>query len=161
MWAPQEYLVGLHSHYDLVRPVRTVPTAGNAVVAEARRPAVAPVYAYDGRAKFPADYLGSHPTTGLLVARDDTILDEHYQYGRKGQRPHARLVDGQDGARPAGRHCRVRFSLRGIRGQAMIVDPRAKVVIVHTAVRTHASFGPVDVELSAVALAVLAECGLQ
>jgi len=28
------------------------------------------------------DYLARHPTTGLLIARDDTILVERYQYGR-------------------------------------------------------------------------------
>ena len=28
------------------------------------------------------DYLGHNPTTGLLIAKDDTILDEHYQYAR-------------------------------------------------------------------------------
>ena len=28
------------------------------------------------------DYLDRNPTTGLLIARDDTILYEHYQYAR-------------------------------------------------------------------------------
>ena len=28
------------------------------------------------------DYLGRNPTTGLLIAKDDTILYEHYQYAR-------------------------------------------------------------------------------
>lgn len=80
---PQEFLVGLHSHYDLVRPVRAVPTAASPSPLKRGVRPFAPVYAYDGRAKFLADYLGSHPTTGLLVARDDTILAEHYQYGRR------------------------------------------------------------------------------
>jgi CubicO group peptidase (beta-lactamase class C family) len=80
---PQELLVGLHSHYDRVRPVRAVPTSAMpSTLKRADRP-IAPVYAYDGRGKFIADYLAAHPTTGLLIARDDTILFEHYQYGRR------------------------------------------------------------------------------
>jgi CubicO group peptidase (beta-lactamase class C family) len=80
---PQELLVGLHSHYDRVRPVRAVPTsAAPSPLKRAARP-IAPVYAYDGRFKFIGDYLAAHPTTGLLIARDDTILYEHYQYARR------------------------------------------------------------------------------
>ncbi len=79
---PQELLVGLHSHYDLVRPVRTVATSAAPSPLKRASRQIAPVYAYDGRAKFITDYVAGHPTTGLLIARDDTILFEHYQYGR-------------------------------------------------------------------------------
>ena len=34
-----------------------------------------------------ADYLSRHPTTGLLIARGDTILYEHYQYSRTDRNP--------------------------------------------------------------------------
>jgi CubicO group peptidase (beta-lactamase class C family) len=46
---------------------------------------IAPVYHYDGRQKPIADYLNTHPVTGLLIARGDTILFEHYQYARSDQ----------------------------------------------------------------------------
>ena len=39
-------------------------------------------YMYDGQKRTIDDYLARNPTTGLLVARDDTILVERYQYGR-------------------------------------------------------------------------------
>ena len=29
-----------------------------------------------------ADYLSRNPVTGLLIAKDDQIIFEHYQYGR-------------------------------------------------------------------------------
>ena len=79
---PQEFLVGLHSHYDQVRPVRAVPTSGTPSPLKRATSQIAPIYAYDGRIKTIHDYLGGHPTTGLLIARDDTILFEHYQYAR-------------------------------------------------------------------------------
>jgi CubicO group peptidase (beta-lactamase class C family) len=79
---PQEFLVGLHSHYDLFRPVRTVATSGTPSTLKRAARQVTPFYAYDGRGKTMADYLADHPTTGLLIARDDTILFEHYQHAR-------------------------------------------------------------------------------
>src|SRR6185436_18912468 len=80
--APQEFLVGLHSHYDQVRPVRAVPTSGTASPLKRATSQIVPIYPYDGRIKTIHDYLAGHPTTGLLIARDDTILFEHYQYAR-------------------------------------------------------------------------------
>jgi CubicO group peptidase (beta-lactamase class C family) len=79
---PQELLVGLHSHYDQVRPVRAVPTSSTPSPLKRAARQVTPIYAYDGRVKTINDYLAGHPTTGLLIARDDTILFEHYQYAR-------------------------------------------------------------------------------
>ena len=79
---PQEFLVGLHSRYDQVRPVRAVPTSGTPSPLKRAASQITPIYAYDGRIKTIHDYLAGHPTTGLLIARDDTILFEHYQYAR-------------------------------------------------------------------------------
>jgi CubicO group peptidase (beta-lactamase class C family) len=79
---PQELLVGLHSHYDQVRPVRAVPTSDVPSPLKRAPRQITPVYAYDGRVKSVADYLSSNPATGLLIARDDTLLYEHYQYAR-------------------------------------------------------------------------------
>ena len=55
---------------------------------------------------------------------------------------------------------RRRFSLLGIRGQVITVDPGAKLVLVHTAVRLNAAGGPANLELSALTLAVLAQYGM-
>lgn len=76
-----EHLVGFYSHLDdLVpsRPVRrsTTPWLFNRVPE--------PTISYNiGQERVSIEsYLGSHPVTGLLIARDDTILYEHYQYAR-------------------------------------------------------------------------------
>jgi CubicO group peptidase (beta-lactamase class C family) len=79
---PQEFMVGLHSHYDLYRAMRPVPTSIPASVLKRQSAQIAPVYGYDGRIKTLANYLADHPVTGLLIARSDEILFEHYQYGR-------------------------------------------------------------------------------
>ena len=79
---PQEFMVGLHSHYDLYRSMRPVPTSTTPSVLKRQTPQIAPVYGYDGRIKTLADYLADHPVTGLLIARSDNILYEHYQYAR-------------------------------------------------------------------------------
>jgi CubicO group peptidase (beta-lactamase class C family) len=81
----QDMLVGLYSHYDRVTSMRGVPRSGP--VSALKRPAeeIAPVYHYDGRQKVIGDYLDSHPVTGLLIARGDTILYEHYRYARTDQ----------------------------------------------------------------------------
>jgi hypothetical protein len=41
---PQEYLVGLHSHYDLYRSMRTVPTSTVPSALRRAIPQIAPVY---------------------------------------------------------------------------------------------------------------------
>ena len=43
---------------------------------------MAPTYRYDGVTLSLAEYLQRNPTTSLLIARDGTILYEHYQYDR-------------------------------------------------------------------------------
>jgi CubicO group peptidase (beta-lactamase class C family) len=76
------YLVGSHSHLDEIfpahvvrRPARSAPLARAAAV-----PAIQ--YTFEGSTRTLDDYLARHPTTGLLIARDDTIFVERYQYGR-------------------------------------------------------------------------------
>lgn len=76
------YLVGSHSHLDEIFEARVVRRAVRAS-ALARATAVPDVtYTFQGEPRTLDDYLARHPTTGLLVARDDTILIERYQYGR-------------------------------------------------------------------------------
>lgn len=78
----QKLLVGFYSHFDQVRDLRAVAKAAPTSVLKRAAAEIVPVYGYDGRVKTIADYLAAHPVTGLLIARGDTILYEHYQYGR-------------------------------------------------------------------------------
>jgi CubicO group peptidase (beta-lactamase class C family) len=71
-WQPK-YRVGAFTHLDRLYKTRTLSHA--AVPWAFRR----------GEFEVPAavtDYLVHHPVTGLLIARDDRILVEQYQYGR-------------------------------------------------------------------------------
>jgi CubicO group peptidase (beta-lactamase class C family) len=79
---PQAYLVGNFSHYDTLYPSRLV--AKPAEPSQLRRAAdeIALTYNYQGASYTLDDYLTRNPTTGLLIARGDTILFEHYQYAR-------------------------------------------------------------------------------
>jgi CubicO group peptidase (beta-lactamase class C family) len=81
----QEFMVGTYSHYDKLRPMRTVARPAVPSVLKRAAEEVVPVYHYDGRQKAIGDYLDTHPVTGLLIARGDTILFEHYRYARSDQ----------------------------------------------------------------------------
>jgi hypothetical protein len=39
-------------------------------------------YRFQGRESSLVDYLSRNPVTGLLIAKDDRLLFEHYQYDR-------------------------------------------------------------------------------
>lgn len=74
------YRVGAFSHFDEIyrtRPIRrsTAPWTFRRATAEVR-------YSHRGAPSSVADYLSRNPVMGLLIARDDQILCEHYQYGR-------------------------------------------------------------------------------
>jgi CubicO group peptidase (beta-lactamase class C family) len=76
------FLVGSQSHLDQIlesRLVRRAPTPSPLARAPAE-PALR--YEYEGRSLTLDDYLARHPATGLLVAREDTIFVERYQYAR-------------------------------------------------------------------------------
>ena len=78
----QKNIVGLFSHFDRVTAMRAVSRAEPLAPLKRAPEEIAAVYHYDGRQKSIGDYLESRPVTGLLIARDDTILYEHYQYAR-------------------------------------------------------------------------------
>jgi CubicO group peptidase (beta-lactamase class C family) len=80
-----DFMVGMYSHFDKVTPLRAVPKAATPLVLKRAAEEIVPVYHYDGRQKAIGDYLDTHPVTGLLIARDDTILFEHYRYARSDQ----------------------------------------------------------------------------
>ena len=75
------FLVGSHSELDRIFESRLV-RAGDTPSRLARAPSEPVVqYYFQGAAADLDLYLLRNPTTGLLVARDDTILVERYQYG--------------------------------------------------------------------------------
>jgi CubicO group peptidase (beta-lactamase class C family) len=81
----QEFMVGTYSHYDKVTPMRTVSKSAAPSILKRAAKEIVPVYHYDGRQKTIGDYLDTQPVTGLLIARHDTILFEHYRYARSDQ----------------------------------------------------------------------------
>src|SRR5438874_3581470 len=79
--AEMRHLVATYSHFDELTPARIV--ARSAAASSFQRAAEPEIYySFGGERRTIADYLSRQPTTGLLLARDDTILYEHYQYAR-------------------------------------------------------------------------------
>jgi CubicO group peptidase (beta-lactamase class C family) len=77
-------LVGSHSHLDQIFEARRIRRARTpSRLRRAPEPAI--VWQASGRELTLDDYLARNPTTGLLIARGDTILVERYQYGRTDQ----------------------------------------------------------------------------
>ena len=74
------------SRADEIWPSRPVPAAGAAT--PWRRAAAEPAIVFDGNPRIAPgrfdieDYLDRNPVTGLLIAQDDAILLERYQYDR-------------------------------------------------------------------------------
>src|SRR5690242_3596580 len=75
-----KYRVGAFSHYDEIFPTRQVDRA--AMAWPFKRTPADVSYQYKGNRASLADYLARNPVTGLLIAKDDRILVERYQYGR-------------------------------------------------------------------------------
>ena len=74
------YRVGAFSHFDEIYPTRRiVRTAAQWMF---KRAAADIRYSYRGNQSSLTEYLSRNPVTGLLAARNDRILFEHYQYGR-------------------------------------------------------------------------------
>jgi CubicO group peptidase (beta-lactamase class C family) len=74
--------VGAFSHFDKLFPTRTI-----AAPAQPSRLWRAPCepdihYTFADKMRTLQQYLDRRPITGFLIAKDDTILIEHYQYGR-------------------------------------------------------------------------------
>jgi CubicO group peptidase (beta-lactamase class C family) len=74
--------VGALSHYDALFPARTIAAPKQA--SELTRTTTEPIirYSFAGINLTLDDYLNRNPVTGLLIARETTILLERYQYGR-------------------------------------------------------------------------------
>ncbi|MCW3474733.1 serine hydrolase domain-containing protein [Limobrevibacterium gyesilva] len=78
----QRHMVGAYSHYDQVLTSRPVARAAAASPFGRAESELALTYTHLGQPHTLADYLDRHPTTGLLIERDGTILYEHYRYAR-------------------------------------------------------------------------------
>ena len=79
--AQVEHLVATYSRFDALVPARPVPRAATAWPFK-RAPEPPIFYNFRGERRPIEAYLGRNPATGLLIAKDDTILVEHYQYAR-------------------------------------------------------------------------------
>jgi CubicO group peptidase (beta-lactamase class C family) len=76
-----ETAVGSHSHLDEIFPGRLIHKApAPSRLLRVAEPRI--TWRFQGADLTLDDYLARAPTTGLLIARGDTILVERYQYGR-------------------------------------------------------------------------------
>jgi CubicO group peptidase (beta-lactamase class C family) len=74
-------LVGAYSHFGEIFPSRPIGRATSPWQFK-RAPEPSISYSFGTERLSIADYLKRNPVTGLLIARNDTILYEHYQYSR-------------------------------------------------------------------------------
>jgi CubicO group peptidase (beta-lactamase class C family) len=74
-------LVGSYSHFGELFPSRPIRRAAAPWLFK-RAPEPPITYKFGSDRLTIADYLRRNPVTGLLIAKDDTILYEHYQYAR-------------------------------------------------------------------------------
>lgn len=79
--ARPEHLVATYSRFDALVPARPVARAATPWPFK-RVPEPAISYTFRGERRPIQAYLDRNPATGLLIAKDDTILYEHYQYAR-------------------------------------------------------------------------------
>ena len=77
-----ECRVGAFSNFSSLFPSRTIRTSATPSVLKRAPQELRLTYQGDGTNGTLDDYLNHRPTTGLLIARGDTILAERYQYGR-------------------------------------------------------------------------------
>jgi CubicO group peptidase (beta-lactamase class C family) len=75
-----KYRVGAYSHFDEIYPTRRVERA--TAPWQFKRSPVDIAFHHRGKPGSIAEYLSRNPVTGLLIAKGDRIVCEHYQYGR-------------------------------------------------------------------------------
>jgi CubicO group peptidase (beta-lactamase class C family) len=78
----QQNMVGNYSNVDRLYATRAVAAAAQPSPLARAPQEIDVTYTFGGETRALRDYLAHNPTTGLLIARDDAILFEHYQYGR-------------------------------------------------------------------------------
>lgn len=79
---PQFSMVGHYSHFSELYRHRTIARAERPSALRRADRELSLTYTYRGIGHDLPDYLSRHPVTGLLIAKGDTILFEHYQYAR-------------------------------------------------------------------------------
>jgi CubicO group peptidase (beta-lactamase class C family) len=79
----QKQFVGYYTHFDEIRPADPIAKAGAPSTLKSSEHELTLNYPYGGQFHSIDDYLDRNPVTGLLIARGDTILYEHYRYARK------------------------------------------------------------------------------
>jgi CubicO group peptidase (beta-lactamase class C family) len=75
-----KYRVGAYSHFDEIFPTRRIKRA--AAPWRFKRSQADIRYWYRGGRSSVTEYMSRNPVTGLLIAKQDQIFFEHYQYGR-------------------------------------------------------------------------------
>jgi CubicO group peptidase (beta-lactamase class C family) len=80
--AEKRFLVGTYSHFEDIVRTRSVARAPSPWSFQRASAEAALSYDFRNGHYTLADYLRHAPVTGLLIAKDDTILFEHYQYAR-------------------------------------------------------------------------------
>jgi hypothetical protein len=75
-----KYRVGAYSHFDEIYPTHHIKRAAKPWMFKRSKADIR--YSFGGNRSSVAEYLSRNPVTGLLIAKDDQILFEHYQYGR-------------------------------------------------------------------------------
>jgi CubicO group peptidase (beta-lactamase class C family) len=76
-----DQLVGVYSHFDQIYTSHRISAATTPWHFK-RSPEPSIAYNFDSQRLTIADYLKRNPVTGLLIAKNDTIVYEHYQYSR-------------------------------------------------------------------------------
>ena len=79
---PQVNLVGAFSHYDQLYSSHAIAKAASPSTLRRAPQELALTYSFDGQARSLDDYLERNPATGLLIARGEEVLFEHYRYAR-------------------------------------------------------------------------------
>jgi CubicO group peptidase (beta-lactamase class C family) len=74
------YRIGAFSHFDEIYPTRRIERAAKPW--NFKRTAADIHYRFRGSPSSLTEYLSRNPVTGLLIAKDDQILFERYQYAR-------------------------------------------------------------------------------
>jgi CubicO group peptidase (beta-lactamase class C family) len=78
----QENMVGNYSHADRLYPAHAIAAAPQPSPLKRAAQELSLSYSFQDKTLTLQDYLDRNPATGLLIAQGDTILFEHYQYGR-------------------------------------------------------------------------------
>ncbi len=78
----QRNMIGNFSHADQLAPTHTIAAAEHPLPLLRAPSEISVKFTFGTETASLPKYLDTNPTTGLLIARNDTILFEHYQYGR-------------------------------------------------------------------------------